>query len=382
MKSPAELAARWARQWQVADTREARLLNPEVWPVSLAIGRPTPQELTHKTGDVRAHLQRWRSVGVGEVVFERMSFRGGAEPVEVPVAWRLHSAREWVMAAAEPLVQLEYGRVERLLREVDPVFHRTIVRQRGILGLPGVEDVIRVAEVALRLARGCAEGRPLRALSGLGTDSKFFERHRGLVVQFLDARFDGEVGESGLEAFLGAADEGDHWLLVSDLGAGLLPFGQMRVRASELRAVGLPGSHLLVVENERCLYQLPALTDTVVVLGAGVDLEWMGASWVGGKRVGYWGDLDTWGLMLLGRARGWQPSLAALMMTREVFDEFGGMAVVEGWPGPEGVPEGLTGVEGELYGYLRGVGRGRLEQEFIPRGVVEGVVGGWRVKGW
>ena len=86
--------------------------------------------------------------------------------------------------------------------------------------------------------------------------------------------------------------------------------------------------------------------------------------------------------MLLGRARGWQPSLAALMMTREVFDEFGGMAVVEGWPGPEGVPEGLTGVEGELYGYLRGVGRGRLEQEFIPRGVVEGVVGGWRVKGW
>ena len=255
MKSPAELAARWANQWQVADTREARLLNPDVWPVSLGIGRPTPQELTHKTGEVRAHLQRWRAVGVGEVVFESMSFRGGAEPVEVPVAWRLRSVREWVMAADEPAVLLQYQRVERLLREVDTVFHRTIVRQRGILGLEGVEgveDVVRVAEVASRLGPGCAEGRPLRGLSGLGTDSKFFERHRALLVQFLDARFDGEVSESGLEAFLGAPEEGDHWLLVSDLGAGVLPFGQMRVRASELRAVGLPGSHLLVVENERC----------------------------------------------------------------------------------------------------------------------------------
>ena len=375
MKSPAELAARWAKQWQVADTREARLLNPDVWPVSLAIGRPTPQELTHKTGEVRAHLQRWRSVGVGEVLFESMSFRGGAEPVEVPVAWRVRSAREWVMAADEPAVLLQYQRVERLLREVDPVFHRTVVRQRGILGL---EDVVRVAEVALRLGPGCAEGRPLRGLSGLGTDSKFLERNRALLVQFLDARFDGEVSESGLEEFLGALDEGDHWLLVSDLGAGVLPFGQLRVRASELRAVGLPGSHLLVVENERCLYQLPALKDTVVVLGAGVHLEWMGAEWIGGKRVGYWGDLDTWGLMLLGKARVRQPGLAALMMTREVFDEYGGMAVVERWPGPEGVPEGLSVAEGELYGYLRGVGRGRLEQEFIPRGVVEGVVGGWR----
>ena len=378
MKSPAELAARWARQWQVADTREARLLNPDVWPVSLAIGKPTPQELTHKTGEVRAHLQRWRSVMVGEVVFESMSFRGGAEPVEVPVAWRLRSVREWVMAADEPTVLLQSQRVERLLREVDPVFHRTIVRQRGIPGLESVEDVVRVAEVALRLGPGCAQGRPLRALSGLGTDSKFLERHRALFVQFLDARFDGAVSESGLEAFLGAPEEGDHWLLVSDLGAGLLPFGQMRVRASELQSVALPGSHLLVVENERCLYQLPALADTVVVLGAGLHLEWMEAEWIGGKRVGYWGDLDTWGLMLLGKARMRQPSLEALMMTREVFDRYAAMAVVESWPGPEGVPEGLTGVEGELYGYLRGVEKGRLEQEFIPRGVVEGVVGGWR----
>jgi hypothetical protein len=59
-------------------------------------------------------------------------------------------------------------------------------------------------------------------------------------------------------------------------------------------------------------------------------------------------------------------------------DEYGEMAVLESWPGPEAVPEGLTAVERELYGYLRGLGRGRLEQEFIPRARVEAVVRGWR----
>ena len=51
-------------------------------------------------------------------------------------------------------------------------------------------------------------------------------------------------------------------------------------------------------------------------------------------RGGDWGDLDTWGLMLLGKARVRQPSLAALMMTRE-------MVGVAGRPGVGSVLYGL-----------------------------------------
>jgi hypothetical protein len=118
----------------------------------------------------------------------------------------------------------------------------------------------------------------------------------------------------GLEHFLDAADEGGHWLLVAPLAPGLLPFEQLRLRSSELRRTALPGRRLLVVENERSLYQLPELPDTVAALGAGLNLGWMQADWLGERAIAYWGDLDTWGLAMLADARRGQSVTQALMM--------------------------------------------------------------------
>ena len=139
-------------------------------------------------------------------------------------------------------------------------------------------------------------------------------RHRAL-----DARFDGEVSRIGLEAFLGAFAEGDHWLLVIDLDGSLLPFKKMRVRSSELRETTIPGERLLIIENESCQHQLPTIPQTVAVLGAGFDLSWAEADWLSTKQVAYWGDIDTWGLQLLARARKAIQRLDPLMMSTAKF---------------------------------------------------------------
>ena len=96
----------------------------------------------------------------------------------------------------------------------------------------------------------------MRTLSLEGVDTKFFERNARLVTTLLDARYDGEVSQIGLETFLGAVTEGDHWLLVMDLDGTLLPFQKQRVRSSELRDIALPGERLLIVENECCQHQI------------------------------------------------------------------------------------------------------------------------------
>lgn len=378
MKTPQELAARLARQWQLADNRESRLLSADAWPLSLPIGKPTPTQLTHETDTVRAHLQRWRAVTTGEVIFEPMTFRGGAEPVEVPVAWRLRSANEWIAATADPAIQQQYGRLQRLLRAVDPIFKRLIVRQRTFFEEEREEEVIKATQVALQLTPGYARGRPLRLLATLGVDSKFFERHRGLLTQLLDARFEDQVSDLGLEAFLDAPDEGDHWLLLVPLAPQLLPFTQQRVRASELHSATLPGSHLLIVENEQCLHQLPPLPDTLAILGAGLHLEWMATPALRHKCIAYWGDLDTWGLTILAKARTLQPHLTGLMMDRELFDACRSTAVPETTPAPESPPPGLTPTERDLYEYLRGLERGRVEQEFVPSETVATTLERWR----
>jgi hypothetical protein len=231
MKSPADLVGRWAKQWDVADTREQRLLCTEGWPVSLTIGKPTPTELTRHIDQVRAHLQRWRSVSIGNVRWERVSFRGGSEPVDVPVEWVLRDPSEWVAACGDSEIQWEYERLGRLVSATDSSFHRSLVRQRHLLADKDEAEIIKTVQVATALTPGCAAGRPLRALSLCGIDSKFFERHRRLLIHLLDVRFDGQVSDVGLEAFLDALDEDEHWLLVAPLAAGLLPFAQQRIRA-------------------------------------------------------------------------------------------------------------------------------------------------------
>jgi hypothetical protein len=61
------------------------------------------------------------------------------------------------------------------------------------------------------------------------------------------------------------------------------------VRSSELLSVPLPSSHVLIVENESSLHQLPTLADTIAVMGCGLDLEWVQAERLRRRRVGYGG---------------------------------------------------------------------------------------------
>jgi len=283
-----------------------------------------------------------------------------------------------VQATGSSEVRREYDALSRLASAMDPRFHSLIIRRRSLVMDKPECDVIRSGEVALQLQPGCADGKPLRALSIAGTDSKFFERNRQLVTLMLDILFDGQASETGLEAFLGAEDDGHHWLLVADLDGSLLPFTQVRVRAHELQSRPLPGERLILVENERCLHQLPRLSGTVSVLGSGLNLSWLNATWLRDRAIAYWGDIDTWGLTMLASARKHLPLLTPLLMDSITFDTFADASgVEEPQPASSITPTGLNGSEAKLYQRLIQTDRGRLEQEFLPVGVVHRAIEDW-----
>ncbi len=378
MKTPDELRLKLRRQWHNSALRQRRLLEPGQWPLNLSIGRPLPAVMTEDIAAVREHMQRWRKVTKGEVVWQPVNYRSTAEAVQLPVNWMLHSANEWVDAMADESIRQEYLLLSKVIDDVDPLFHNLIIRQRQQLLSRGAEEAIKACEVALQLEPGCAVGRPLRALSIAGCDSKFFERNRTLLVRLLEQRFGSQVIEQGLEQFLAAQDESEHWLLVVPLQAGLLPFAQQRVRSSELAQTPLPGSHLLIVENERSLYQLPPLPGTIAILGAGLNLNWMQAAWIAEKSIAYWGDIDTWGLTMLATARSYQPALTPLLMDKETFESCGKeSAVAEPVTASQSAPSMLTEHETALYLYLVGLEKGRLEQEFVPDALVKREMSRW-----
>ena len=389
MKSPQALAARLAQHWNSADWRERQLLGATAaWPLTLAIGQPDTAVFLNDAAALRCHLQQWRAVeqhGLGSVQWQERRYRGSSDAIAVPTHWQLAKPSQCIAAISHfkvpghAQVKSDYARLSTLIAGVErPGFQRLLVRRLVQWRETPTEAVIAAAHIALQLEPGCAQGKPLRALAVQGNDTKFFERHASLLTALLDERFDGEASRQGLVGFLGALPEDDHWLLIAPLSPDLLPFAQMRVRASELLTTPLPDSRILLVENERCLHQLPQpVAHTIAVLGAGLNLGWLAAPWLQERSVAYWGDLDTWGLRMLATARHHLPHLHALLMDRATFSAHQHLAVAEPVHAPEPISGAQTPEEAALQAHLRAQARGRLEQEFLPTDTVHRAVRTW-----
>ncbi len=378
MKSPTELSERFAKQWQNGGIREQRLLSTESWPIQLSIGLPSAKIFSEQPSVIREHVAQWRNIKTGKIGWTGKKYISSSDKIQLPEYWQINSPSEWIAASESSKVQQEYKILEKIISSVDSLFHGFIIRKRTMIISKPIDEVIRACQIALTLGPNYAQGKPLRALSIENCDSKFYERHRNLVIQLMDIRFDGAVSELGLEQFLAAADEKDHWLLVAPLDANLLPFQQCRIRTSELVKVELPASFIIIVENEQCLHQLPSLSNTIAILGAGLDLSWLKADWLAEKTLAYWGDIDTWGLTILAKARVIQPRLTALLMNPIVFHKYSKQfAVMEPQKASLESPIGLSQKESEFYSALYHASKGRLEQEFLPKNEVINAFSNW-----
>jgi hypothetical protein len=380
MKSPNDIRQRLIRQWHQPSIRTQRLLSAEAWPLQIDIGKPSAQMVAAQVNAVQEHVKFWRAVTVGEVEWQWLNYRASAEPVCMPKCWRLRNPSEWVAAGGDTAIQQEYRFLEAVVSQVPEIFHASLVSQRNLWQTKSAAEVVAAANLAIRLSPGCAGGKPLRLLSEYGVDTKFFERHSQLLTRLLDERFDGAVAEQGLTTFLDALEESDHWLLVAPLAEDILPFKRQRVSVTELEQTGLPCSRILVVENEKCLHLLPYMSDTVAILGAGLNLQWLQSPRFAGKKIGYWGDLDTWGLLMLARARQYHADIVPLLMNQEIFLEHSaGKAVVEPVQASPSNLDSLTERELGLFHYLMQQDRGRLEQEYLPQSVVEQALLQWGI---
>ena len=388
MNSPSELANQLVRQWQRGDWREQHLLrNLQAWPLRLPIGEPGAHSFRDDSAAVREHLQQWRAVathGPGQVAWTARLYRGGATPIAVPTHWVLRPSdcaaafEQHANGSGGAQASADYRALTSVLPQVDACFHALLLRRLALWRHLSVDQIVTATRIALQLEPGCAQGRPLRALAVAGNDSKFFERHDGVLKALLDERFEGEASRQGLTAFLDASPEGEHWVLVAPLADGLLPFRRQRVTTTELQSCAVPGRRILLVENERCLHQLPTpVPDTIAVLGSGLNLSWLSAPWLQERNVAYWGDLDTWGLAMLARARLHVPILHALLMDRHTFDTHEHLAVPEPVHAPQPLANAVAPAEQALDQYLRAQQRGRLEQEFLPAHVVAQAIAAW-----
>ena len=124
MKSPTELKQRLRQQWEQTATRESRLLGgAETWPVAVSIGKPKPAEIRDDLDAVKRHVDAWRKVTTGEVTWEAIKYRATADPVEVPVQWKLRRPTDWVNACGDATMRGEFDALGVFVGQSDPCFH-------------------------------------------------------------------------------------------------------------------------------------------------------------------------------------------------------------------------------------------------------------------
>lgn len=196
-----------------------------------------------------------------------------------------------------------------------------------------------------------------RELPVEGVDTKWLEKHRGLVAPLLMAVAGRGPGlrRHGLGFRVRVLDP-------------LLHHGPdgFTVDLGGLEPLQLRPSTVVVCENLTTVATLPDMHKTVAVHGMGFAAVLLAdVPWIRDARVVYWGDLDTYGFHILGQVRAALPQAASVLMDIETLETHRALAVRE--PRPYRGPVGhLTLAELRALATVRAQDL-RLEQERIPR---------------
>jgi hypothetical protein len=174
-----------------------------------------------------------------------------------------------------------------------------------------------------------------RQLEIQGVDTKFIERHRGLLTELLSHIL--QHPASGMEkgvSFDKRFGLREKPFLVRfrllDEALRIQGLADLTVPVEDLAQLDLRVDDVIVTENEVNGLTLPARSRTLVLFGQGYAVERLAeVHWLARRRLLYWGDIDTHGFAMLDRFRRVFPGAASLMMDRATLLEHEQMWVEE-----------------------------------------------------
>ena len=247
------------------------------------------------------------------------------------------------------------------------------VRSHPMRALRLADEWDKLLAVVGWIAEHQRPGMYLRQIDAPGVDTKFIERHRGVLVELLDRRLGpGRVDEAARDFAIryGFARKPDYVRFRCPF-RGL---SEASVRVDELGSVPPGVSRVYVVENEITYLAFPLPEKAMVIWGRGYAVDALAPlRWLGETDVVYWGDIDTHGFAILSRLRAMFPGVRSMLMDRETLLAHRSQWVRE--PSPViAVLDGLTAEEAALHTDLAGGVYGdrvRLEQERVGFGAVE-----------
>lgn len=375
---PTAVADRLRRHWQ---RRRGHWLDADGasdaddWPLPILLQPPTEREAARSVDAARGWIETWRRwQGRGDLVWierawanlgrqklpERLLLRAPAE-----IADWLGEGERW-RRAVEGRDRL-LSRFPRLAGSLGPHFDWLADADELELG--------RLSDVLGELSSGATSGLYLRQLPIAGIDSKWIGANRARVTDLLRPllarEYEGDT-TGDLWALAGLRREPALLrlrLLDSRFRARVGGLGDINAPVDQIAALPFAPERVFIVENIQTGLAFTDLPGSAVIFGLGYAVDCLGSiPWLEDVDCRYWGDLDTHGLAILDRLRGYLPHVRSLLMDAETLLDHRALWSREGKPVRNLDPPRLNDAERAVYECLAGDRWGpavRLEQERI-----------------
>jgi hypothetical protein len=345
-------------------------------PLAIAIRGPTAGEIGDRLDEVRQWAAQWAQAARGPLRVEYKQVGGrhfGTNSLPCR-AWLDCYDDAWALLN----VSREVSRLAELAETVRGTRLNAWLTSHPMRALRLADDWHNLLSTVRWIDERQVAGMYLRQVDVPGVDTKFIERHKGVLSELLDAQLD----PSRVDVF--APDFAGRYGFMRKPGhvrfrvAGSLGgFSELSVRVAEF---GVPPDgidRVYVMENEITYLAFPLPDAAMVILGGGYAVPVLAPlHWLTGLDVVYWGDIDTHGFAILNQLRRYLPNARSMLMDHHTL-----LGHREHWttePSPAIASlDSLNQAESALYAdlisnaYAPSV---RLEQERIRFSAVEAAV--------
>jgi hypothetical protein len=374
---PDDVVAALGRKWD-SGVLLTRLAAGQDWePLAFPLRGPAASVIGERLGEVRQWAGEWEQASHGPLRVEYRKVGGrhvGANMIPCR-AWIDGYDQAWVLLG----VGAEVGRFADLAEQTLASCPRVLpwLTRHPMKALRLQDRWDRLLATVQWIDQRQSPGMYLRQVDVPGVDTKFLERHRGVLAELLDLQLDQERIDPGAADFEGRYRFRGKPAYVRFRGANGDAFTELTVRAAEFTARPPGLKRAYVVENEITYLAFPAPADAIVIWGRGYAVSVLEPlAWLADTDVVYWGDIDTHGFAILDRLRQRFPHVRSMLMDRTTLLTHRTQWVTE--PSPSIVELDLLDPEETLlYGDLIAGAFGpsvRLEQERVSFAAIEQAV--------
>jgi hypothetical protein len=373
--TPDDAKRKLRRRWDSGRALAAFVEGVPWEPVGVTLRGPRAGDLASDLDRVRAWVRSWQRVGdrLGRLEYRQVGGRLVGMN-ELPAKLWVDSYEHLWSALGTRKQAHRFTELVAAARRATPRLVEWMVRYP--MRVLELEPEWPAIIATVKWIDACADGaRYIRQIDVPGVDTKFIERHRGVLAALLDHQLDeGRIDQSkprtdfaGRYGFL----QRPGYVRIRSLSPGqalVEGYSELMFRTDELAVRPPPSATVYVVENETTYLAFPPVADALALFSGGYAVSILEQlDWLSDRDVIYWGDIDTHGFVMLDRLRRRFPRARSMLMDRDTLLAHEGQWVTEEKPRAEHL-ENLQPEEADLYRDLVEDALGpsvRLEQERI-----------------